>query len=106
MIDFDDFKKVELKIGRIVSAEELEGSEKLLRLKVDLGEDTRQIIAGIKTTYAPGELIGREIAVVVNLKPKTILGLESQGMLLAASSAEGPVLLGPDRPVDPGAEVR
>lgn len=106
MIDFDDFKKVELKIGRIVSAEEVEGSEKLLKLKVDLGEDARQIIAGLKTAYAPGELIGREIVVVTNLEPKIIKGLESRGMLLAASSAEGPILLGPDKEAEPGAEIR
>lgn len=112
-ISFDDFKKVELKIGKIISAERVEGSEKLLKLAVDLGEKSetdlpavRQVLAGIGKAYAPEALVGTEVAVVANLEPKQLMGLESEGMLLAASGAEGPVLLRPERIVPPGSEIR
>ena len=105
MINFDEFKKVDLRVAKIISAEVVEGSEKLLKLQVDLGEEKRQIIAGIAKQYKPEELIGREIAVVANLEPRVLFGLESQGMLLAASDSEGPVLLRPDQEVPAGARV-
>ena len=130
MISFDEFKKLDLRIGKILKAERMEGSDKLLRLEVNLGSDpstgstdstgsrraglpqagsgqeTRQIVAGIAGHYAPDALIGREIVVVVNLEPKTLKGIESQGMLLAASCNTEPVLLSPDRDVPPGSVVR
>ena len=105
MISYNDFKKAELRIARIVVAECIEGSEKLLRLEVELGEEKRQIIAGIGKKYTPGELVGREIVIVANLEPRTLMGLESKGMLLAADDG-GPVLLRPDIDIPPGAEVR
>lgn len=105
MISFDDFKKVELKVARIVEAEAVEGSEKLVRILVDLGQEKRQILAGIKQHYRIADLVGREIVVVANLEPRLLMGLESQGMLLAADDGE-PVLLRPDREVPPGSEVR
>ena len=106
MITFDDFKKVELKIARITEAEEVEGAEKLLKLQIDLGSEKRQIVAGIKKSYQAKDLIGREIVVVVNLEPRMVMGIESNGMLLAASDDTGPVLLRPDKDVPPGSGIK
>lgn len=112
-ISFNKFAEVELKVGKILSAERIEGSEKLLRLRVDLGEldaagvsALRQILAGIGKTYAPENLIGREVVVVANLESRMMMGLESQGMLLAANSENGAVLLCPEREVLSGASVK
>ena len=101
MITFDDFKKVELKVGKILEAEDVTTSEKLLKLKVDIGGETRQVVAGIKKQYNPADLVGRQVAMVVNLEPRMVMGIESQGMVLAADD-NGPVLLRPDRDVPPG----
>ncbi|OGN01229.1 MAG: methionine--tRNA ligase subunit beta [Candidatus Yanofskybacteria bacterium RIFCSPLOWO2_02_FULL_43_10] len=102
----DDFKKVELKIANVISAERVEGSEKLLKLEVGLGEEKRQIIAGIGKVYEPETLIGKQIVVVANLEPRFLMGLESRGMVLAANAESGPVLLVPDREIVPGTEIR
>lgn len=108
MVSFEKFKELELKIGKVTEAERIEGSDKLLKLKVDFGEPDlpagRQVLAGIGKVYSPEEMIGREIVVVANLEPRMLMGLESQGMLLAASDG-GPVLLKPDREVPPGSSV-
>ena len=109
MINFDDFKKVELKVVKVLEAERVEGSEKLLKLSVSLGEEKRQIIAGIGKAYLPEDLIGKSVVIVANLEPRTLMGLESQGMLLAASDDEaglGPVVLVADRDIPPGSLVR
>ena len=106
MIPYEDFKKLEIKIGKIEAAERVEGSGKLLKLQVDLGDGTRQIIAGIGRFHAPDDIIGHEIVVLANLEHRTLLGHESQGMLLAADTGEGPVLLRPDKEVPPGTAVR
>ena len=113
MINYEEFKKVELRVGKVLAAERVEGSEKLLKLSVDLGEKDeaaamkpRQIIAGIGTVYAPEQMVGKEIIVVANLEPRKLMGLESQGMLLAASGEGGPIILMPEREVPPGSEVR
>ncbi len=106
MITFDDFKKVELKVARITGAEEVAGAEKLLKLQIDLGCEKRQIVAGIKKLYQAQDLIGREIVVVVNLEPRMVMGIESNGMLLAASDESGPVLLKPDKDVPPGSGIK
>ncbi len=106
MIEFPDFQKVELKVGKILTAERVEGSDKLVKLSVDLGGETRQIVAGIGKKYTPEELVGRQIIVVANLAPRMLLGLESNGMLLAAHDAEGgPILLMPDKEAPPGSTV-
>lgn len=104
-ISFDDFKKVELRVGKIESAEIMEGSEKLVKLLVDIGTEKRQILAGICTAYTPETLVGKSVVVVVNLASRMMMGVESQGMLLATSD-ETPVLLTPERVVPPGSEVR
>lgn len=92
-IAIDDFAKVELRVAQVKVAERVKGADKLLRLEVDLGTETRQILAGIAEAYAPETLIGRKIVIVANLAPRKMRGLESNGMLLAASLEGGkPVL--------------
>ena len=107
-VSYEEFIKIDLRVGKVISAERVKGSKKLLRLIVDLGElGKRQIIAGLGKWYKPEYFIGKNIIVVANLQPKRIFGLESQGMLLAADVPEGaPVLLTTDKPVEPGVRVR
>ena len=105
-IAIDDFMKVELRVAKIIEASEIEGADRLLRLRVDLGSETRQLVAGIKKSYTPEELVGKHIIVVANLQPATLRGVESQGMLLAASTEDGPVLATFDKAVAPGAKVK
>ena len=105
-IPFAEFQKLDLRVGKIEQAERVEGSDKLLKLQVDLGDSMRQIIAGIGRFHAPEDIIGHEIVVLVNLEHRMILGLESQGMLLAADTEDGPVILRPDREVPPGSKVK
>ncbi len=103
MINYEEFKKVELRVGTVVVAERVTGSEKLLKLMVEVGEAApRQIVSGIAKAYEPEALVGRQIVLVTNLESRQIMGLESQGMILAADSGEGPVLLLPEKPVLPG----
>ena len=106
MINFDDFKKLEIRIGKILSAEKVEGTDKLLRLEIDFGAEKRQIVAGIAESYQPDQIIGRQVPVLMNLEPRTIRGVESQGMILAASVDGKPILLHPDGDVPPGTVVR
>lgn len=84
-VSFDDFAKLEFKVGTVLEAEDIEGSEKLIKLKVDLGEDSpRQILAGVKQWYKPEDLVGKQVVVAANLEPRIMMGLQSQGMMLAA----------------------
>ncbi|MDD4931596.1 MAG: methionine--tRNA ligase subunit beta [Candidatus Colwellbacteria bacterium] len=107
MIDFDTFSKVELKIAGILEVSRVEGSEKLLKLRVSLGDEERQILAGIGRQYSPESLVGKNIVVVSNLEPRMIMGLESQGMVLAALDESGlPVVMLPERAVSPGGLLR
>jgi methionyl-tRNA synthetase len=106
MINYEDFKKIELKVAKVLEAEEVAGAEKLLKLQIDLGAEKRQIVAGIKKVYAPKDLIGKEIVIVANLDTRMVMGIESQGMLLAASDDSGPVLLRPDKDVSPGSSIK
>lgn len=107
MIDFDEFLKTELKVARVISAERVEGSDKLLKLSVSLGDEARQIIAGIGKIYSPEEITEREIIIVANLEPRMIMGLESDGMLLAATDSDGsPAIVCPDRSVPPGTRLK
>jgi len=105
-INFEEFQKINLRVARIISTEEVKKSKKLLKLEIDIGDEKRQIIAGIANFYQPEDLIGREIVVLVNLEPRTLMGIESQGMLLAASDEGRPVLLRPDEDVPPGTKIR
>ncbi|MBU0953208.1 MAG: methionine--tRNA ligase subunit beta [Nanoarchaeota archaeon] len=104
-ISYDHFARLDLRIGTITAAEPVEHADKLLRLDVEIGEETRHLIAGIADTYNPVDLVGRQIVVVTNLAPKTIRGIESNGMLLAADVNGEPVLLRPDQEVPSGAKV-
>src|SRR5205823_6141839 len=87
-ITIDDFLKVELRVAQVKVAERVKGADKLLRLEVDLGTEVRQILAGIAKGYVPESLVGRKIVIVANLQPRKLRGLESNGMLLAASVGE------------------
>jgi len=121
MINFKEFQKVDLRVAKVITAEKVEGSEKLLKLQVDLGPSTRtssepqpnssgrekrQIMAGIAQFYKPEDLTGKEIVIVANLEPRTVFGLESNGMLLAADDSGKPVLLILDKEVSPGTKIR
>ena len=105
-INFEEFKKLDLRVARVIEAEKVKGSEKLLKLQIDLGEQKRQIVAGIAQFYQPEDLIGKEIVVIANLEPKILFGLESKGMLLAADVDGRPVLLIPEKEVPAGTKIR
>ena len=87
-ITIDDFAKVELRVGTVLTAEKVEKADKLLRLTVDIGTEVRQIVAGIAKAYAPETLVGRKVVIVANLAPRKLRGIESQGMIVAASLGE------------------
>lgn len=105
-ITFDDFKKVEIRIGKILSAEKVENTDKLLKLQVDFGEFQRQIISGIAESYTPEEMVGKSLPFIVNLEYRKFKGEESQGMLMATGTDEGKIiLLEPNDEVPAGTEV-
>jgi methionine--tRNA ligase beta chain len=104
MVSFDEFKKMEMKVGKIEAAERVPGADKLYKLDVDTGEK-RTIVAGIAQNYTIDELVGLEIIVVTNLDPKKLRGIESQGMLLAAEDGDTVSLLVPLKEIRPGSEV-
>lgn len=115
MITIEDFAKVELKVAKVLTAERIEGSDKLLKLQINAGdvdeagtEKNRQLIAGIGKAYAPETLVGKNIVIVANLQPRMLMGLESQGMILAATDvAVGtPVILTPAGDVAPGSKIK
>lgn len=105
LISIEEFQKAKLVVGKILEAESIPKSKRLLKLKVDTGE-IRQIVAGIAEYYSPSELIGKQVVIVANLKPVKLMGVESQGMLLAASGPEGLTLIGPEKPISTGATVK
>lgn len=107
MLSIDEFSKVELRVGSVVDARVHPNADRLLVLQVDLGSERRQIVAGIRSQYAPEQLVGRQIVVVANLAPAQLRGVESQGMLLAASDEKGELaIITPERFVSPGARVK
>jgi methionine--tRNA ligase beta chain len=105
-IKFEEFQKIDLRVGKILEVKKVEGSEKLLKLIVDLGNEKKQLVAGIAKYYKTEDLIGKEIVVIANLEPKKIMGIESQGMLLAADVNGEPVILIPEKEVPPGTKIR
>ena len=105
-IAIDDFKKIELKVATINAAEPHPNADKLLVLQIDLGTEQRQICAGIRNHYTPEELVGKQIVVVANLATAKLRGMESQGMLLAASSGDQVIVLTPDKPALAGSKVK
>lgn len=104
-ISIEDFKKVDLRVAEVLEARPVAGADKLLELRVRIGAETRTIVAGIAQQYAPAELVGRKIVVVANLQPRRVRGVESQGMLLAASHDGRVALLGVDGDVPSGSPV-
>jgi methionyl-tRNA synthetase len=105
LLDIAEFKRLDLRVAHIKSATAIPGAKKLLKLFVDVGGEERQIVAGIAEHYTPEELTGKNIIVVANLKPATIRGVESRGMLLAASDAGKVIVLVPDKPAAPGSKI-
>ena len=91
-ISIEDFAKVQMRVGQITEAEKIEGSRKLVKLRVDLGTEVRQVVAGIADAYDPASLLNRKVVVVANLKPAKLMGVESNGMVVAASVDGKPVL--------------
>lgn len=107
MITIDDFKKLNIVVGTIENVEEIEGSEKLYKFIVNIGTETRQVLGGLKPAYTKEELLGKQVLVLVNLEPRMLMGLESQGMILCASDSDDkPVLVSPIKPASNGSAIR
>ena len=104
-ITIDEFKKTEIRIGKVILCEKVENADKLLRLQVDFGNYKRQIITGIAEWFSSEDLEGKKLPFIVNLEPRKFRGEESQGMLMATGSGEKPVLLIPEEDVPEGSEV-
>ena len=105
MINFDDFQKLEIKVGTILEAEKIEGADKLLKLLIDLGEEKRTIVAGIAESYRPKSIVGKQVPILTNLEPRVLRGVESQGMILAAVIDEKAILLKPTKKVPNGTKI-
>jgi methionyl-tRNA synthetase len=106
-ITIDDFSAVDLRVATVVKAEAIPRAKKLIKLEVDMGEpQTRTVVAGIAGSYAPEALVGKQVVVVANLKPAKLMGIRSQGMVLAASSETDTIVLRLDKPMPPGTPVR
>jgi len=106
-IAFSEFQKLDLRIGKVLTAEEVEGSRSLLKLNVDFGSETRQVMAGLKNYYKPDELIGNKYMFILNLERKKMMGLESQAMIFAADDGKGNiVLMKPEKDVEVGSKIR
>jgi methionyl-tRNA synthetase len=107
LITIDDFAKIDLRTAKILEAEKMPKSQRLLKLKVDVGEgEPRTILAGIAESYEPEQLVGKSIVIVANLAPRKMMGLESQGMVLAASPDGGKAIVLNSEPSSPGTRVR
>jgi len=106
MISFEDFKKLDIRIGKVVSAEKVADTDKLIKLVFDMGDHERQVVAGVAESYSAEDLIGKEMPVLVNLEPRELKGFESNGMILAADADGKPTLLFPDEEVPPGSVVK
>lgn len=104
-INIEEFKRVEIRIGKVLTCEKVENADKLLKLQVDFGEFQRQILSGIAEFYQPEELEGKKLPFIVNLEPRMLRGLESQGMLMAVEGEEKPILLEPADDVKEGSVV-
>jgi methionyl-tRNA synthetase len=106
IININEFAKLDIRIGKIEKAERVEGSKKLIKLEVDVGDEMRQLVAGIAEEYDPESLIGELVPVLVNLKPTKLMGVESRGMILAVDVNGKPILLHPDKEVPAGSRIR
>jgi len=106
MANFQDFLKLDLRVGKVLAAEPHPQADKLYLLKVDTGDKVRQLVAGIRAHYAQEELIGKLIVVLINLEPKQIRGQLSEGMLLAASSGDKVILVTPEQAAEVGSKIK
>lgn len=104
-VEYEDFAKLKLKTAKVISAEKVEGTDKLLKLQIDLGDEQRQIVAGVAQYYTPEQMVGKTLVIIANLKPAKIRGVESDGMLLAAKSGKEFVLISTDTEIPPGAAI-
>jgi len=104
-INYEDFIKIDLRIAKIIEAEKVDGSTKIIKTIVDLGEEKRQVLAGIGEFYSPEELINKFVAVVVNLSPKKIMGMDSEGMILAVKDDEDLSLLTINKEIKIGSKI-
>lgn len=107
LINYDHLSKIDLRVATVLAAEAVEGADKLLKLKVDAGDpEPRTIVAGVRLAYPPETLVNKQIVIVANLEPRKLRGIESQGMLLAASDDTGLALLTSDKAVKPGSAAK
>jgi len=106
LISIEDFAKIDLRVAKVLEAEKVEGSDKLIKLKVEMGSETRQVVAGIAKHYSPENLVGKRVVIVANLKPAKLKGIESQGMILAASNDSDLAIVTLDGDIDSGSKVR
>lgn len=106
MLSYDVFKQLDMRIAEVVEVKEHPNADRLYLLKIFLGEEERQIVAGLKTGYSQEDLVGRKIVVLANLEPAEIRGQRSEGMLLAANAEEGPVLIVPDVDIPAGIPIK
>lgn len=106
IVSFEEFSNMDLRIGKITKAESVAGSKNLIKMLIDVGDENRQAVAGIAQYYSPKELEGKQVAVIVNLQPKKMFGIESNVMILAAEDEKTVSVLLPDRPVKIGSKIR
>lgn len=104
-ISFEDFAKLELRVGKIIEAEKVDGSDKLLKFTVSFGDIERTIISGVAEYYSPEETIGKQVSAVFNLNPKKMFDIESEGMILFAKNGNKPIFLSPEEDVVPGSII-
>ena len=105
LVDIDSFRKADLRVGRVTAAEDMGKSRKLIKLSVSFGKEEKTILSGIRPSYSAEELVGKKVVVVYNLKPASIMGMESQGMVLAASDDSAVSLLSVDKDMPEGSRV-
>lgn len=105
MVSFEEWQKLDIRVGEIKQAEAVPDTDKLLKLTVDIGGEERTMVAGIAQEYPSEQIVGKKILVLVNLDPKVLRGVESKGMILAAVDEGRPVLLGPEKDVPAGSKV-
>ncbi len=106
IVSFEEFSKMDLRVGRITEAEPVAGSKNLIKMLIDVGGENRHAVAGVAQYYSPKELEGKQVAVIVNLQPKRMFGVESNVMILAAEDEKTVSVLLPDRPVKVGSKIR
>ena len=106
IVEFKDWEKIDLRVGQIISVEDIENADKLYKLTVDIGSEKRIVCAGIKEHYSKEELQDKKIVLFVNLAPRKLRGIESQGMILAACSGDKVILISPEKDIEVGSEVR